>query len=690
MATLTVGAGADFDYSTLSGAIAASQDGDVIQVQAGTYINDVSTITTSITIEGVGGLVDLVATDPPSNEKGILVVGTGGSSPNVTLDNLEFAGAAISDDDGANAAGVRYQSGNLTINNSYFVDNQDGLLATPEVDGIGTITINNTEFADNGVSDPSSVGYGFTHNLYVGDVEQLTVDHSYFFDPLVGHDIQSRAANTTVENSRIDDPNGTGSYEINLPNGGNDVIENNVIEKSTGAQNPYLIAFGEAPTVYANPSLSVTGNTVINNFGAGASFVWNDTTTPVSVTGNATYGLAPDQLVNGPVDSPEDNALNPLSSAPVLDTSAPYLPVLAFTFACFAAGTRILTSAGEVPVDALHTGLDVIVVQSNGLVSRPVKWIGYRNVNLVTHPMPEKISPVRVRRSAFADGVPRRDVFLSPDHAVCVDGMLIPVRLLVNRSTIAQDMSRRRIRYYHVELDAHGIILADGLPVESYLDTGNRGVFENGDAPVLLHPDFGDGLAKRVAGSCRPFVDNAAAVEPIWHRLAARAKMLGFAPPPASATTTDPGLHVVMCGIGGGQAIKPISVDAGRYAFVLPRLNGPARLVSRSTRPCEARPWTEDPRRLGVMVSRLTLRYGSWIEPIPLDHPDLADGWWDIEHDRTALWRWTKGDAVIKVRRALQTSNEGPVVLDVVVAGSLDYPIDQDLENDASPLRALR
>jgi hypothetical protein len=685
MATLTVGVGAGFDYSTLSAAIAASQDGDVIQVQAGTYTNDFSIITTSITIEGVGGLVDLVATEPPPTDKGILVIGTGSSSPHVTLDNLEFSGAAISDADGADAAGVRYQSGNLTINNSYFESNQDGLLATPEVNGTGTITINNSEFADNGVSDPSSSGYGLTHNLYVGDIAQLTIESSYFYDPIVGNNIQSRAAATTVENSRIEDRNGTGSYEINLPNGGNDIIENNVIEKGSGAQNPNFIAFGEAATVYANSSLTVTGNTILNDYGAGANFVWNDTSTPVSVTGNTTYGLTTDQLVNGPVATPETNTFQPQSNEPALNTSAAYLPVLPFTFACFASGTRILTSAGEVAVETLRTGQQVIDVHSGEPVPRRVKWIGRRSLDLAAHPTPELACPVRIRRDTFADGVPRRDLFLSPDHAIFVDCVLIPARLLVNGATIAQDLCKRRIRYHHVELDAHGVMVADGLPSESYLDTGNRGIFENADAPRILHPGFDDEQPRRVAGSCRPFADDAARVEPVWRRLAVRATKLGYRLPAQVATTDDPGLRVVMGGVGGGRAIKPVSIDAGRYTFVLPVLDGPARLVSRVATPCEMRPWVEDRRRLGVMVSRLTLRRGAEIEPIPLDHPHLSHGWWAVERDRATLWRWTDGDA------AIDLSGAGPAVLElsvleIVLAGSLDYPIGRDLEADVAYL----
>jgi hypothetical protein len=270
-----------------------------------------------------------------------------------------------------------------------------------------------------------------------------------------------------------------------------------------------------------------------------------------------------------------------------------------------------------------------MVVHAGEPLWRPVKWIGWRNLNLAAHATPELVCPVRIRRDAFADGVPRRDLFLSPDHAVCVDGVLIPARLLVNGVTIAQDMSQRRIRYYHVELHAHGVILAEGLPAESYLDTGNRGAFENADAPLILHPDFDDGQARRVAASCLPFVDDAAGVEPVWRRLAARVTTLGLRLPAAIATTEDPELHVVI----GGRAIHPVSADAGRYTFVLSTVDGPVRLVSRAAKPCELRPWVVDRRPLGVMVSRLTLRRGAELEAIPLDHPQLSDGWWGVERD---------------------------------------------------------
>lgn len=168
MATLTVGNGQQ--YSRIAEAVAASRDGDILAVQAGTYTNDFATITQNITLQGVGGMVKMVATTPPPNGKAILT-----TTSDVTIDHFEFSGAKVAD---RNGAGIRYEAGNLTITNSYFHDNENGLLSAANADG--SITIKNSEFAFNGIGD------GQTHNLYVGVIRQLTVQDSYFHDAIVG------------------------------------------------------------------------------------------------------------------------------------------------------------------------------------------------------------------------------------------------------------------------------------------------------------------------------------------------------------------------------------------------------------------------------------------------------------------------------------------------------------------------
>jgi len=656
MSTLTVGSGSGFNFYTLSSAIAASQDGDVIQVQAGTYTNDFATINTRITIEGVGGMVHLVATEPPPDRKAILTINT-----DATLDNIEFSGASISNADGGNAAGIRYQGGNLVLDHCYFHDNQEGLLAGPNP--TGTITINDTEFADNGNPDPPS---GIEHNIYVGAIQQLTITNSYVHGAIFGHEIKSRAANTTIEDSRIENgPTGTGNYAIDLPNGGKALIKNNVIEKGPKSVNHTFISYGEEGNVHANSALSVTGNTVLNDSGSAAvTFVSNQTSVAVSVTANTLYGVTAGELVNGPVALPENNTLLPQASEPALDTSDPFLPVIPFTFGCYVTGTRILTDDGEMAVETLRVGQQVVAVQL-GDASKPrqcsgentecastttlhrIGWIGHRYIDLGRHRDPRLAQPIRIRRNAFADNVPRRDLLVSPDHALYLDGLLIPARLLRNDATIVRDAHLGSVRYFHLELDRHAILLAEGLPAESYLDTGNRGSFDNAGTPLLLHPDLavGGGQQRREALSCAPFAADAARVERIWHRLANRAEQLGYqlAKP---ATTKDPALRISV----EGREILPVDVAHRHYSFILPRSAGARsnqmiRLVSRATAPCEVTPWCEDQRRLGVAVGRIVVTDTTGPVVLPVDHPSLTGGWAAAERLGSTLWRWTLGHA---------------------------------------------
>jgi len=142
--------------------------------------------------------------------------------------------------------------------------------------------------------------------------------------------------------------------------------------------------------------------------------------------------------------------------------------------ACFAEGTRILTEDGEIPVERVAVG-DFVPGQMSGRMRRVV-WVGRRTVEVKHHPRPWDVAPVRIRAGALAAGQPARDLRLSPDHAVLVDGALIPVRYLLNGASIVQQRVAR-ITYWHVELDAHDVLLAEGMPCESFLDTGNRGAF---------------------------------------------------------------------------------------------------------------------------------------------------------------------------------------------------------------------
>ncbi|MBV9784125.1 MAG: Hint domain-containing protein [Acidisphaera sp.] len=148
---------------------------------------------------------------------------------------------------------------------------------------------------------------------------------------------------------------------------------------------------------------------------------------------------------------------------------------------CFCAGTRILTPGGEVAVEELRPGDRVTTVSG---AAAEVIWVGSRRVDLRRHARPERVAPVCIRAGVFAAGVPRRDLRLSPDHAVHAEGVLIPAGRLVDGIGVVQEHPPA-VRYVHIELARHDVLLAEGLPAESFRDTGNRAQFA-----MALHPDF--------------------------------------------------------------------------------------------------------------------------------------------------------------------------------------------------------
>jgi len=153
---------------------------------------------------------------------------------------------------------------------------------------------------------------------------------------------------------------------------------------------------------------------------------------------------------------------------------------------CYAKGTRILTEDGEVPVEDLTVG-QFVINASGELV--PIKWIGRRRVDCRRHPAPHKARPVRIGAGSLGPELPKRDLVVSPQHAIFVNNVLIPAKYLINGLNVTQDRVDA-VEYYHVELPRHDLLIAEGLPAESYLENNDRDMFENHEGPIVLHPSF--------------------------------------------------------------------------------------------------------------------------------------------------------------------------------------------------------
>lgn len=246
-AVITVGVGKDF--ATLSAAITNAQANDEIRIDAGVYINDYSTIIVPLTIVGVGGIAVLDANAPIPNGKAILV-----TRANVTIRNLEFRDASVPD---RNGAGIRHELGDLTIEDSIFGNNEDGILTNSGADI--DVVVRNSMFIDSGFGD------GFSHGLYALNINSLTVEDSEFTGTLVGHDIKSRAATTIVRNNILDDGvTGTASFAIEISNCGIAQIVGNQITQGPSTQNSSMVGYGAEGCTHALNSLLVDSNSFVN------------------------------------------------------------------------------------------------------------------------------------------------------------------------------------------------------------------------------------------------------------------------------------------------------------------------------------------------------------------------------------------------------------------------------------------
>ena len=148
-------------------------------------------------------------------------------------------------------------------------------------------------------------------------------------------------------------------------------------------------------------------------------------------------------------------------------------------------------------------------------VFRSIKWIGWRSYAgrfLAANP---QVQPIRFQVGSLGDGLPGRGLLVSPEHAMFLNGVLVPARCLVNGMTIFQERNLEQVRYFHVELESHDIIFAEGAPSESYLDDDSRGMFNNVSEYAALYPD-----APQPGGFCAPRVTDGYQLEAIRLRLA--------------------------------------------------------------------------------------------------------------------------------------------------------------------------
>lgn len=182
------------------------------------------------------------------------------------------------------------------------------------------------------------------------------------------------------------------------------------------------------------------------------------------------------------------------------------------TIACYRVGTRILAAQGEVAIERLAIG-DLVMTLSGSL--RPIRWIGRRSYTATYAFNNPAVRPILIEAGALGGGLPRRALWVSPEHAMYLDGMLIPARALVDGGSIRQPESSSPITYLHLEFGRHEVIRAEGAWSESFVDDDSRGRFENAAEFALRYPEE----PRLPARYCAPRVEDGEAVEQVRRRL---------------------------------------------------------------------------------------------------------------------------------------------------------------------------
>ena len=391
-----------------------------------------------------------------------------------------------------------------------------------------------------------------------------------------------------------------------VTNGGWQVVQNN------GTATGTVINSGGLETIYAGATTSGTtlqaGGTIDLQYltpGADPSASYNSVTHTLLVSGgNGTFS----EVLAGSYTSQFFHATDDGNGGTFI--TADSLP-------CFLRGTRIATVTGEQLVEDLRAG-DTVATEDG---PQAVRWVGFGRA-LVTARNRSDVAPVIIRAGALGPNSPHRDLFVTRHHAMRIGDVLVPAEHLVNGRSIVWDNADRVIEYYHIELDRHAVLCAEGAPAESFRDEGSAHLFQNRDDRPML------GLvAARL-----PIITGGAALDAAWLSVAARAGVLDT----TIIEEADP--HLLIDGVRVDACWR----DGTCWHFDLPAQHGQIILASRSIVPAiDGR--DADRRRLGIAVRGILYGTRDRRRAIALGDVRLEGGWHPAEHDH----RWTKGEAML-------------------------------------------
>jgi autotransporter passenger strand-loop-strand repeat protein len=461
--------------TVLSGGTAAVQAGGVIS--GGTLLSGSTELVLS------GGLVSGTTVSAGVS----LVVSSGGTGINTNVltgatGTISSGGTEIASAGTATSVTISSGGTELVLSNGLAASSTVSSGGTEILSSGGTSVLNTV--GNGGTLIVSSAGFSEYNSVTSGGLE-LVVSGGISYVDTIG------SGATLIVSS-----GGTGDYN-NVNSGGVEIVSSGgTISDETTVSGGTIILNGTA------------GSGTVTLAGSGAELIVSGTTMPTNVIGGFTSGdmidLASVNFSTGDTAVLSGSVLIVTEaltgSAYVLNLSGNYTSqyfhltsgavgtvITVDGTPCYCRGTLILTDRGEVPVETLAIG-DRLVTKSGE--AKPIRWIGRRGYNGRFARKNPKVLPVLIRKGALGEGLPKRNLYVSPEHAMFIDGVLVPAIALVNGITIEQPADPMElVEYFHLELEAHDVIFAEGAMSESFVDDDSRGMFINAHEYRTLYPD---------------------------------------------------------------------------------------------------------------------------------------------------------------------------------------------------------
>lgn len=273
---------------------------------------------------------------------------------------------------------------------------------------------------------------------------------------------------------------------------------------------------------------------------------------------------------------------------------------------CFLSDSMIRTPQGDVAVQDIRVGDHIITLdwESNANIVLPVISTGKKHIHVCPDLSDDKAGwPVRVMKNAISDGVPYKDMLITPGHCLFFYNCFVPVRMLVNGVSIFYDKSFHAYDYYYLETNPHSVITSDGMLTESFLNTENYFSTKKGESVVPLHYT----ARSREHDAAAPLCVMHSFVQPLLQYFKSRENIITdeYYIPQKPELTYDPALFLKT---EEGTVIRSIRCQNQTYSFMLPPNTSAVRIISRANRPCDViGPFINDHRLMGVAVGEISL-----------------------------------------------------------------------------------